>query len=73
MVRTAVVFCCSTFELNKSVTTAPVRHSGQLHVVGRFSLDPKTMRITREYTAEDLVYLKGKEQAFIDCSKQAGR
>lgn len=42
------------------VLNAPVRNSDKLHVVERFSLDPKTMKITRAYTAEDPVYLKGK-------------
>jgi hypothetical protein len=37
-----------------------VRNSDKLHVVERFSLDPKTMKLTRQYTAEDPVYLKGK-------------
>ena len=38
----------------------PVRNSDKLHVVERFSLDPKTMALTRNYAAEDPVYLKGK-------------
>jgi len=42
------------------VLNAPVRHSDKLHVVERFSLDPKTMELTRSYTAEDPVNLKGK-------------
>jgi hypothetical protein len=42
------------------VLNAPVRHSDKLHVVERFTLDPKTMALRREYTAEDPVYLKGK-------------
>ena len=42
------------------VLNAPVRHSDKLHVVERFSLDPKTVKMTREYTAEDPVYLKGQ-------------
>jgi hypothetical protein len=42
------------------VITQPVRHSDKLHVVERFSLDPNTMVLTRSYTAEDPVYLKGK-------------
>jgi len=42
------------------VITQPVRHSDKLHVVERFSLDPTTMVLTRSYTAEDPVYLKGK-------------
>jgi hypothetical protein len=42
------------------VLNAPVRHSDKLHVVERFTLDPKTMKLTREYTADDPVYLKGQ-------------
>ena len=41
------------------VLNAPVRHSDKLHIVERFSLDPKTMKLTRAYEAEDPVYLKG--------------
>jgi hypothetical protein len=32
-------------------------HSGALHVVERFSLDPATMALKRDYTAEDPTYL----------------
>jgi hypothetical protein len=42
------------------VLNAPVRHSDKLHVVERFSLDPKTMKLTRSYVAEDPLYLKGQ-------------
>jgi len=42
------------------VLNAPVRHSNQLHVVERFSLDEKTMKLTRSYVAEDPMYLKGQ-------------
>jgi hypothetical protein len=38
----------------------PVHNSDQLHVVERFSLDTGKMALTRAYTAEDPVYLKGK-------------
>jgi hypothetical protein len=38
----------------------PVANSDQLHVVERFVLDPNKMALTRSYTAEDAVYLKGK-------------
>jgi Family of unknown function (DUF6152) len=41
------------------VLNAPVRNSDKLHVVERFTLDPKTMQITRTYDADDPVYLKG--------------
>ena len=37
----------------------PVRNSDQLHVVERFVLDPNKMALTRSYSAEDAVYLKG--------------
>jgi len=42
------------------VLNAPLRHSDKLHVVERFSLDPKTMKLTRAYVAEDPEYLKGQ-------------
>ncbi len=42
------------------VLNAPVRHGDKLHVVERFTLDPKTMKLTRSYTAEDPDYLKGQ-------------
>jgi hypothetical protein len=42
------------------VLSAPVRHSDKLHIVERFSLDPNTMKVTRSYTANDPVYLKGQ-------------
>jgi hypothetical protein len=42
------------------VLNAPVRHGDKLHVVERFTLDPKTMKLTRAYTAEDADYLKGQ-------------
>ncbi len=38
----------------------PVRNSDKLHVVERFTLDPAKWSLTRSYTAEDPVYLKGK-------------
>ncbi len=42
------------------VLNQPVRHSDKLHVIERFTLDPKTMKLTRAYTAEDPVYMKGQ-------------
>ena len=49
-----------TVGFSPGVLNAPVRHSDKLHVVERFTLDPSTMRLTRQYEAEDPVYLKGK-------------
>jgi hypothetical protein len=40
--------------------TTPVKNSDKLHVVERFTLDPKTMKLTREYAADYSVYLKGQ-------------
>ena len=34
----------------------PIKNSEQLHVVERFTLDPNTMTVAREYTATDPVY-----------------
>ena len=36
-----------------------VPHSDQLHVIERFSLDPTTMALRREYVAEDPLYFEG--------------
>ena len=49
-----------TVAFSPGVLNAPVRHSDKLHVVERFTLDPKTMRLTRQYEADDPVYLKGR-------------
>ena len=37
----------------------PIRHGNRLHVVERFSLDPRTMALTREVQAEDPDHLIG--------------
>ncbi len=42
------------------VVTGQTPHGEKLHVVERFSLDPKTFRLTRQYTAEDPEYFKGQ-------------
>ena len=49
-----------TVGFSPGVLSAPTRHSDKLHVVERFTLDPKTMELTRQWEAEDPVYLKGK-------------
>lgn len=36
----------------------PVRHSGRLHVVERFSLETEPLALTREYVADDPVYFE---------------
>jgi len=54
------VLVVDTVKFLPGVLNAPVLNSDQLHVVERFSLDPKTMALTRSFVAEDPVYLKGK-------------
>ena len=49
-----------TVAFQPGVLNAPVRHGDKLHVVERFTLDPKTTKLTRAYTAEDPDYLKGQ-------------
>ena len=38
----------------------PVPNSDKMHVVERFTLDPQTMKLTRAWTLEDPLYLKGQ-------------
>ena len=54
------VLIVDTVGFMPGVLNAPVRHGDKLHVVERFTLDPKTMKLTRAYTAEDPDYLKGQ-------------
>ena len=49
-----------TIGFSPGFLNTPVRNSDKLHVVERFSLDPDKMALTRNYSAEDPVYLKGK-------------
>ena len=42
------------------VVTGNTPHGEKLHVVERFSLDPKTVKLTRQYTAEDPAFFKGQ-------------
>jgi hypothetical protein len=54
------VLIVDTVGVAPGVLSPPVVNSDQLHVVERFSLDPRTMTLTRSYTAEDPVYFKGQ-------------
>jgi hypothetical protein len=54
------VLVVDTVGFAPGVLNAPVRHGDKLHVVERFSLDPKTMKLSRAYVAEDPAYLKGQ-------------
>jgi hypothetical protein len=46
-----------TIGFSAGVLRPPTRNSEQLHVVERFTLDPATFALKREYTAEDPIYL----------------
>ena len=49
-----------TVGFEPGVIAAPVRNSDKLHVVERFTLDPKRWALKREYVAEDPVYFTGQ-------------
>ena len=46
-----------TVGFTEGVLAPPTRHSDQLHVVERFTLNPETMALRREYSATDPIYL----------------
>jgi hypothetical protein len=46
-----------TVGIAEGVLAPPTRNSDQLHVVERFTLDPVTLALKREFSAEDPVYL----------------
>jgi len=48
-----------TVGFSPGILNSPVHNSDKLHVVERLTLDPATNQLTRAYTAEDPVYLKG--------------
>jgi hypothetical protein len=54
------VLVVDTIGFLPGVLAPPVRHSDQLHVVERYSLDPETLELHREYVAEDPVYFVGQ-------------
>jgi Family of unknown function (DUF6152) len=54
------VLVVDTVNFLPGVVTGATPHGNGLHVVERFSLDPKTFRLTRQYTAEDPEYFKGQ-------------
>jgi hypothetical protein len=48
------------------ILSGNTRHGEKLHVVERFTLDPKTWQLTRTWEAEDPDYLKGKASIATD-------
>jgi len=45
-----------TIGFSPGILAGTVAHSDQLHVIERFTLDPQTMALKRDYVAEDPVY-----------------
>lgn len=45
-----------TIGFEPGVIAPPVKHSDQLHVIERYTLDPDTLALTRNYVATDPVY-----------------
>jgi hypothetical protein len=54
------VLVVDTVGFEPGVLAPPVRHSDQLHVVERLSLDPERMTLEREYVAEDPIYFNDR-------------
>ena len=54
------VLIVDTVGFAPGVLSPPVLNSDKLHIVEKFSLDPKTMMLSRSYNAEDPVYFKGQ-------------
>jgi hypothetical protein len=50
------VLVVDTIGFEPGVIAAPVRNSDQLHIVERFTLDPETFELRRDFVAEDPVY-----------------
>src|SRR5262249_17124611 len=48
-----------TLGFSPGFLNTPVHNSDKLHVEERFTLDPVKLSLTRQYSAEDPVYLKG--------------
>jgi uncharacterized protein DUF6152 len=63
------VLVVDTVGFEPGVIAAPVKHSDQLHVVERFSLDAEKWVLKREFVAEDPVYFtdqyKGSDQVLV--------
>jgi len=54
------VLVVDTIGFEPGVIAPPVKHSDQLHVVERFSLNPDTLELRRDYVADDPVYFEGQ-------------
>jgi hypothetical protein len=63
------VLVVDTVGFEPGVIAPPVRHSEQLHIVERFSLDPQKWVLTRDFVATDPVYFTdryaGRDQLLV--------
>jgi hypothetical protein len=63
------VLVVDTIGFEPGVLAPPVKHSDQLHIVERYSLDPQMWVLTREFVAEDPVYFtdqySGTDQVLV--------
>ena len=58
------VLVVDTVGFEPGVIAPPVRHSDQLRVIERFSLNPETLELRRDYIAEDPVYFADQYVGF---------
>jgi hypothetical protein len=54
------VLVVDTIGFEPGIIAAPIRHSDQLHIVERYSLDPEKLALKRDYVATDPVYFVGE-------------
>jgi hypothetical protein len=54
------VLVVDTIGFEPGIIAAPIRHSDQLHIVERYSLDPEKLALRRDYVATDPVYFVGQ-------------
>jgi hypothetical protein len=50
------VLVVDTIGFEPGIIAAPIRHSDQLHIVERYSLDPDKLALRRDYVATDPIY-----------------
>jgi hypothetical protein len=54
------VLVVDTIGFEPGIIAAPIRHSDQLHIIERYSLDPEKLALKRDYVATDPVYFVGE-------------
>jgi hypothetical protein len=54
------VLVVDTIGFEPGIIAAPIRHSDQLRIIERYSLDPEKLALQRDYVATDPVYFVGE-------------